>query len=73
VAYSRGNGGWSISRFQRSSSPAYLPREIIRSPALHPMIQMIINIPAYSVPVSKRKQPGALLIRTTLDDLIAAI
>jgi hypothetical protein len=37
------------------------------------MIQLIINIPAYSVAVSKRKQPRALLIRTTLDDLIAAI
>jgi hypothetical protein len=56
-----------------SMPPSYLPPEIIRSLALHPMIHMIINIPGYSVPVSKRKQPRALLMRTTPYDLIAAI
>jgi hypothetical protein len=33
----------------------------------------MINISTHSVPVSKRKRPRALFIRTTLYDLIAAI
>jgi hypothetical protein len=33
----------------------------------------MMNISTHSVPVSRRKQPRALLIRTTLYDLIAAI
>jgi hypothetical protein len=33
----------------------------------------MMNISTHSVPVSRRKQPRALFIRTTLYDLIAAI